>query len=584
MPILNLTQRPHKVLIDPGTPSEVDLSDYLVGDGDILTIDCDDVNETGFNAATATMRLDGEHPTFAFDPRKNNRLRPGLKILVQVQLRDGTWINHPRGALRLTAMPKVPHRAKGEPLELALGCELEYANAIANRGAESELKLFDGINDYVQWQGLGGDSPTELINRIGSAVGIGATLVDAIPGNNINRVSPKQDGSQVERMAEIALVRGLHFLWCDGDRNLRATPCNLSASPLLTLDLNADVVDYEFSNPVLPPADDLVVATRSVSLSITSPADDIEDDEGLTSATSDPWGNPETISSTQKTRKQIFPNTTTSPGQLITDSRTTVRDNWGANDLLASTTTEVEKTEGAIARTFETPDESNETTTLRLAERKTVTYFYNASGQVEKIRTVLEEPEGTINAEAPDSFALVESKREVRRWQRHGSGWKAIKESWDARTGENQTDVEINEQVSPPAPKTRAKEEVEDGAETGESSNEAIEPPRRKRVMRLKIETDSDVANDLAQFLHKLEWGAALPLGVELPVTDYLLQNYYPFFMVDFLDEFGDTYRYLLHQHSFNLTGDGYSMTAEGLFMGVVENGVVTTTPWDFLA
>ncbi|MEO1208303.1 MAG: hypothetical protein AAFX78_02055 [Cyanobacteria bacterium J06638_20] len=518
----------------------------------------------GIHAATGTIKIAGV-PTLGWtedlDPRSNrSRWERGNQIRVQVELSDGTWINHPLGALRLMKRPRPTRGKKGVDLTLSIGDELAYLDA--NPSPESSSGLLSAA------QIVAGVTPTAAINALQSKTSL-PTLQDNIAANPLmNGIPTRQSGTRVKQCGAIASAYR-NFLWVNGARELRAALCNINRPPDFALD--ADDYRFEVLDGDLPETDSVTVATtRYVLTQRAAPSADAATDEGLSYSGSiaDPFGTPVQTSTMTQPENEVFP-TSTSTASITTGSNT--KTTYYAGKVF-NYSLETQQSCKGLLFPEDFPEDSTLTTAKQVKEQQILT---PDGKRVARWVTTEWEPNGLVDPNATDKLALIKTRLIIRIWARHGALWRETTITFDLRERRTTQPSRIGNY---PPPQIQVKPEEQEPTEQADSatSEANTDPPKTGSLFRRTYPVfGATQAQELATLKHNLDWGAALPAKWELPITDALITNYHPFLVFDWTDA-GVVYRYLSHSHVWLHETNREAIGMAGLFLGTVENGILS--------
>ncbi|MBE9103354.1 hypothetical protein [Vacuolonema iberomarrocanum] len=520
--------------------------------------------DSGLHPATGQLTLAGGITlgwTENLDPRSNRtRWQMGNQLRVQCQLSNDTWVPHPLGALRLLKRPKPP---RGQDFVLSIGDDLAHLDQ--NPAPESSSGLLTAS------QVLSGIKPTEAINLLQPRTAL-PTLVDEIALTPVMHGIPaRQSGTRVKQCGAISSAY-LHLLWINGSRQLRAALCNVDRAPDFTLsteDYNWDCTEGDF-----PEIDQVVVATTRLIKLDRDQADQSgsETDEGMTTteAITDPYGTPVQTSSTTQPENEVFP--TSSSTATITTGTTSKETNY-TNDLFNYSLETSRACKGLLF-----PEDFPEDTTLTDARELKEQQVLTGDGKrVYKIVKTQREPAGLVDPSVSNKLALIKTRQVTKIWREHGDGvqWREQTVTWDLRERRITSPSRIGNY---PPPQIQVKPQASEAVEQPDTDNSEANTSPPKTVLTLRRTSPvfgPGQAKAIATLQHRIEWGNALPAKWELPLSDSLIQNYHPFLMFDWIDN-GVVYRYLSHSHVFLHSKTSSVVAMAGLFLGTVENGILT--------
>jgi hypothetical protein len=248
--MLDLASRIHRVTItQPDGSNPLDVTDLV----DTLTLQNSRLDQSGLYKITGKLTLKA-YPYSAFseslDPLVNrSRWRRGNRIVIDVLQDDGSWLRHPRGAVRILKQPARPYR--GRPyLEIEIGCDMALLDYRVPPNNETEINLGDATARDI------------IINRLAARAGL-TPLLDAIPENPINYPIYRIDGGYITLSGALAYGAG-YVLWMNGLGQLRAKKINLNPdAPNLTLDVLSDLSIFEPLQSVEIPPELVHVSTHA---------------------------------------------------------------------------------------------------------------------------------------------------------------------------------------------------------------------------------------------------------------------------------------------------------------------------------
>jgi hypothetical protein len=209
--MLNLRSRQNRVMV-----GAVDITPALLS---IEITDSQWDETSGLKKAAGTLKLSLATPGFVldFDPRTNPTLWvKGQSITVDVENSAGNLVRHPRGALHLLRIPKVP--TYGDTgMELSIGCALTLNDWLQPAGDKSG-------------NGRGSSSDRgEMISAIAEGIGLPplqTPILDQVAGPQ-----PQLGGGYVAQMGILAAAVG-HVLYIDRQGALRAQAVNPNRPPV----------------------------------------------------------------------------------------------------------------------------------------------------------------------------------------------------------------------------------------------------------------------------------------------------------------------------------------------------------------